>query len=143
MPQSTKQTENQTDFLHPKKYFDDLNLTHSAKIARQKLENETKLGQRDVENVCQNYFPNQVYNLLAENGQRDEALDLAASAVLNNGQAIKEQLLQNDQSAANAGAEQSTEGNSKENTTKDIPKISGGTMSIIIKVVLKFKLFII
>lgn len=133
MSKSTERTENQADFLHPKEYFDDPNLTHSAEVVRRKLNNKTELSQIDVEKVCQNYFPNQVYNLLAENGKRDEALELSASAVLNNGKVIKEQLLQNDQNAANAGVEQSTEGNSKENTTKDIPKISGGTMSIIIK----------
>ncbi len=127
------QAANQVDFSRPKKYFDNPNPSNRANLALQKLEAGEKLNQRDVANACEDFFPNQVYNLRAEKGQRDEALDLAASAVLNNGKAIKEQLLQNDQNAANAGAEQSNEGNSKENTTKDIPKISGGTMAHIIK----------
>ncbi len=127
-----------------KYYNSDLNFTQ--KVTEQEILNGKNLSKKHIETLCNGFLTNAIYANVVEGGKtfeqgREESFEIAAQVVLEHGRAIKNQLDENDKKAAqknsaldkenNAEAQQSSDQN-QPNTSDDIQKISGGTMTQII-----------
>lgn len=90
-------------------------LSNQQAVTVRKLQQQSEtLRSTDIETLCSNDSVETIYAITA----RQDALDMAAKAIVNEGVAIKAQLQGND-------VAQSSEGN----TTDDVSRISGGTLA--------------
>ena len=142
----------------PKKYFEgEGKLDNIQKLTEQKLVTPEKLDDHDIENLCSKFLVNKIYYKMANQQNREDALQIAADVILNKGRMIKDQLDRNDLEIKKATEQKENKdqnfnrGNEdiKNNNQKsvaveapnprqqpaekvDITKISGGTLSEVI-----------
>lgn len=115
-------------------YNPDLDLSFSEKETMRNVVDGKDLKSSQIEGLCAKFFTNRIYATIIEAGQtKDKALEVAAQVVVNHGEEIQEQLKKNDNlGLENVDEEQSLSNQNQPNTSKDIKKISGGTMAQII-----------
>ncbi len=81
----------------PKKYFNgNGELNNRQTLTEQKLDTPEKLSVHDIENLCSNFLVNKIYYKMANQQNREEALQISANVILNKGEMIKNQLEEND-----------------------------------------------
>ncbi len=99
-----------------------------------------KLNKQEIAGLCSDFLTNRIYATIVENCEiftegKDEAFEVAAKVIIYHGAEIKEQLDKNDKFSE---AALEVEGGNlkipqtKPNTSKDVKKISGGSMAKII-----------
>ncbi len=115
-------------------YNPDLDLSFSEKETMRNVVDGKDLKSSQIEGLCAKFFTNRIYATIIEAGQtKDKAMEVAAQVVVNHGEEIQEQLKKNDNlGLENVDEEQSLSNQNQPNTSKDIKKISGGTMAQII-----------
>lgn len=115
-------------------YNPDLDLSFSEKETMRNVVDGKDLKSSQIEGLCAKFFTNRIYATIIEAGQtKDKAMEVAAQVVVNHGEEIQEQLKKNDNLVLeNVDEERSLSNQNQPNTSKDIKKISGGTMAQII-----------
>lgn len=120
------------------KYYND-GLSFSQKTTEQDVLQGKNLSGKHIENLCSGFLPNAIYANIIEGSKnfeqgREESFKIAAQVIIKQGEKIKEQLNKNDQAELKVqnNLEVSPSNQEQPNTSKDINKISGGTVAKII-----------
>lgn len=120
------------------KYYN-YGLSFSQKTTEQDVLQGKNLSGKHIENLCSGFLPNAIYANIIEGSKnfeqgREESFKIAAQVIIKQGEKIKEQLNKNDQAELKVqnNLEVSPSNQEQPNTSKDINKISGGTVAKII-----------
>ncbi len=118
-------------YYNPEKAF-----TFAQKTTEEDVVHGKELSDKDIENLCSGFFVNLIYASVVEGHKdfeqgREKALNIAAKVIVKHGRKIKDQLDQNDEESIDS--ERSIGDQNQPNTSKDVRKISGGTVAKTIK----------
>ncbi len=123
--------------------YDEKDLTVAQKVTQQEILRCNELSAKEIEQSCTGFLTNVIYSNVVSSSNnleqgREKSFEIAANAVLKNGEKIEEQLRKNDAASLNATSSQNADQNQSQtnqnqpNTSEDVKKISGGTMAKII-----------
>jgi hypothetical protein len=137
----------QTNYLSMQKYHNYGELNFAQRSTKRQVLNRENLSSGQIKNLCAGFLTNAIYSDVVEDSEdfergREQSFEIAANVVLKHGEEIEEQLKKNDEAVArsefdleelkDASHEQAVSNHDQPNTSKDVKKISGGTMAKII-----------